>query len=165
MSEDGESSPPEDKVEIWQGSGPSVPQHPSPPPPAPSDNSSIPPKAPAQKVPVVSSSELIVEEPLEPTLLSSNNGSSSDTPHTSDSTSSSITTTVSPTNVTMADESNKRNHGSLKGRQQMTVAPFDSSSEIATDEESHDARHSGKIYKFGVVSSRKMKLRSRSRNE
>lgn len=112
MSEDGESSPPEDKVEIWQGSGSSVPQHPSPPPPAPSDNSSITPKAPAQKVPVVSSSELIVEEPLEPTLLSSNNGSSSDTPHTSDSTSSSITTTVSPTNVTMSDESDL-----LKGRQ------------------------------------------------
>lgn len=126
MSEDGESSPPEDKVQTWQGSGPSVPQHPSPPPPAPSDSSSVSTKAPAQKAPSMSSSELIVEEPLEPALLSSNNGSSSDTPHTSESTSSSITT-----NVTMADESVL-----LKGRQtrqQTEVIQFHS--EVAPHED------------------------------
>lgn len=128
MSEDGESSPPEDKVEIWQGSGSSVPQHPSPPPPAPSDNSSVTTKAPAQKIPVVSSSELIVEEPLEPALLSSNNGSSSDTPHTSDSTSSSITTTVSPTNVTTSDGS-----VSVKGREQTTIVQLDSELHLFSD--------------------------------
>ena len=146
MSEDGESSPPEDKVEIWQGSGSSVPQHPSPPPPAPSDSSNVSTKAPAQKIPVVSSSELIVEEPLEPALLSSNNGSSSDTPHTSDSTSSSITTTVSPTNVTMSDGSVP-----VKGREQTTIVQLDSELHLFSDSDVPVRLFSDTSHPFGYI--------------
>ncbi|GFR25313.1 probable ubiquitin carboxyl-terminal hydrolase FAF-X [Trichonephila clavata] len=98
MSEDGESPPPEEKVQSWQGNSQSIPQHPSPPPPAPSDGVD-----PSPKAPILPSSEPI-EEPLEPPFLSSNNESSSDTQHTSDSTSSSVTTTVSPTTVVLGDE-------------------------------------------------------------
>ncbi|XP_035221479.1 probable ubiquitin carboxyl-terminal hydrolase FAF-X isoform X2 [Stegodyphus dumicola] len=119
MSEDGESPPPEDKVQTWQGNGPSIPQHPSPPPPAPSDSTGPIPKTPTQRLPVLSSSELIVEEPVEPSFMSSNNGSSSDTQHTSDSTSSSITTTVSPTNVTLSEEGVQ----SQLRKQQIPAAP------------------------------------------
>lgn len=140
MSEDGENSPPEDKVEIWQGSGSSVPQHPSPPPPAPSDSSSVPTKTPVQKIPAVSSSELIVEEPLEPTVLSSNNESSSDTPHTSDSTSSSITATVSPANVTVSDES-----VSLKGKQ------YSATTESEFKKRTFIRRRADKYEKYGTM--------------
>ncbi|GFU01705.1 probable ubiquitin carboxyl-terminal hydrolase FAF-X [Nephila pilipes] len=98
MSEDGESPPPEEKVQSWQGNSQSIPQHPSPPPPAPSDSVD-----PSPKAPILPSSEPI-DEPLEPSFLSSNNESSSDTQHTSDSTSSSVTTTVSPTTVVLGDE-------------------------------------------------------------
>ncbi|XP_071033260.1 ubiquitin carboxyl-terminal hydrolase 9X isoform X5 [Parasteatoda tepidariorum] len=100
MSEDGESPPPEDKVQVWQGNESSTPQHPSPPPPAPSENA---PDAPKHQPTLLSSFDML-EEPSGNVLVTSNNDNPSDEQHTPDSTSSSITTTVSPTNVSIGGE-------------------------------------------------------------